>query len=46
VFFIGKDTEGPAELFRDIEHGARQETFRNELSASGITTATVSSPKA
>jgi tetratricopeptide (TPR) repeat protein len=45
VFFIGKDTEGPAELFRDIEHGARQETFRNELSASGITTATVSSPE-
>jgi hypothetical protein len=44
VFLLGEDAEGPAELFRDIEHGARQEKFRNVVSGSGITIATVSSP--
>jgi len=29
MFLLGDDAEGPAELFRDIEHGARQEKFRN-----------------
>jgi WD40 repeat protein len=45
VFLIGEDAHGPAGLFRDIEHGARQEAFRNSLSERGITTATVTSPE-
>src|SRR5262245_20952587 len=45
VFLLGEGTQGPVELFRDIEHGARQETFRNLLSRNGITTATVTSPE-
>jgi arginyl-tRNA--protein-N-Asp/Glu arginylyltransferase len=36
--------EGPAGLFRDIEHGARQEEFRKALSGSGVTITTVTSP--
>jgi Domain of unknown function (DUF4062) len=46
VFLLGEETQGPAELFWDIEHGARQEKFRNSLLDSGITTATVTSPEA
>jgi hypothetical protein len=45
VFLLGEDAEGPAELFRDIEHCARQEKFRNALPDSGITVTTVSSPE-
>ncbi|MGC2238372.1 MAG: hypothetical protein WA584_19615, partial [Pyrinomonadaceae bacterium] len=45
VFVLGEDAQGPAELFRDIEHGARQEAFRTSLSARGITVATVTSPE-
>jgi len=45
VFLLGEDTQGPAELFRDIEHGARQEAFRASLSERGITVATVTSPE-
>ncbi|MGH3772047.1 MAG: DUF4062 domain-containing protein [Pseudonocardiaceae bacterium] len=44
VFLLGEDAQGPAGLFRDIEHGARQEMFRNSLPGSGITVTTVSSP--
>jgi hypothetical protein len=44
VFLLGEDAQGPAELFRDIEHGARQEAFRESLSDSGITVTTVTSP--
>ena len=45
MFLLGEDAQGPAELFRDIEHGGRQEAFRNSLSERGITTATVTSPE-
>jgi hypothetical protein len=45
VFLLGEDAQGAAELFRDVEHGARQEAFRRSLSERGITTATVTSPE-
>ncbi|MEA2202754.1 MAG: hypothetical protein QOI89_3434, partial [Solirubrobacteraceae bacterium] len=48
VFLLGEDAQGPAELFRDVEHGGRQEVFRNSLPDSGqrgITVATVTSPE-
>jgi WD40 repeat protein len=43
VFLLGEDAQGPAELFRDVEHGMRQDEFRASLSGSGITVATVTS---
>jgi hypothetical protein len=45
VFLLGEDAQGPAELFRGIEHGARQETFRTSLPERGITVRTASSPE-
>jgi hypothetical protein len=45
VFLLGKNTQGPAELFQDIEYGGHQEAFRTSLSERGLTTATVTSPE-
>ncbi len=44
LFVLGEDTQGPPALFPDVEHGARQEAFRQRLTSSGVTTATVASP--
>ncbi|QTR03321.1 tetratricopeptide repeat protein [Saccharothrix algeriensis] len=45
VFLLGEDTVGPARIFADPEHGARQEGFRRQLRAASAVTATVSSPE-
>jgi tetratricopeptide (TPR) repeat protein len=44
VFLLGERAQGPAGLFRDPLHGARQEGFRRRLQDSGITTTEVTSP--
>jgi hypothetical protein len=45
MFLLGEDMAGHRELFRDVEHGARQDAFRASLNQSGITTVTVTSPE-
>lgn len=44
VFVLDEDTTGPASLFTDTEHGARQVAFRERLADSGLVTATITDP--
>ena len=46
VFLLADDSEGPRELFAELEHPKRQEAFRQRVrSASGVTIDTVATPE-
>jgi Domain of unknown function (DUF4062)/RIP homotypic interaction motif len=44
VFLLGEDTDGPAALFLDRQHGDRQHAFRQRLLAEDLVASEVSSP--
>jgi len=45
VFLVDEDADGPARLFRDVEHGARQEAFRARLTQeAGLVVGSVANP--
>ena len=45
VFLVDEDADGPARLFRDVEHGARQDAFRAHLTGeAGLVVGSVASP--
>jgi hypothetical protein len=44
VFLLDPTAQGPAEMFLDLAHGARQHAFRCRLLDSGVTTVTVADP--
>jgi tetratricopeptide (TPR) repeat protein len=46
VFLLSEEAEGPASLFLDPQHGARQLAFRKRVLDSGIIAAQVSTPDA
>lgn len=45
VFLLGKEAEGPTEMFVDDEYSARQKAFRERLANSGVTFTTVITPE-
>ena len=45
VFLLDESTDGPAALFLDPEHGARQHAFRDRLLAENLVVTTVTSPE-
>ena len=45
VFLIDENADGPARMFRDLDHGARQEAFRARLTEeAGLVIASVANP--
>ncbi len=44
VFLLSEDAAGPAAMFTDVVHGARQFAFRERLTETGLVTATVTDP--
>jgi Domain of unknown function (DUF4062) len=44
VFVLADDAQGPAVMFVDAEHAARQKAFRARLADSGVTTASITTP--